>query len=200
MPRATKSANPYPFSNTIGPQFKKERTKRGLSDIKFAKRAGVSRRHLVELQKGANPTLLVTFKAMGALGLTELTHTFDAETLSLTLKLKHTPANIHPATLIETAERMEQAVASLAECAALLRGAGSVKASEAPTSGEGTLAAKASAEIADFIGRFHDLDPDAKIDVLHLLAEASSSSSSPQQQTGTASAASTRKRRTKTAV
>jgi transcriptional regulator with XRE-family HTH domain len=192
--RASKT-DPYPFSMTIGAQIRETKERRQLSDKRFAKTAGISRRHLVEIQKGANVSLLVAFKAMAALGLTELTHEFDGQTLSLSVT--YTPAALDVATRLEAAEKLESAIAALTACVALLRPPG--VAAEAPPAGaKGSRSARGTALVDDFLGRLHDLDPATQVDVLQKLAKAAVT---PQQPTATVASehpAPARKRRTKT--
>lgn len=194
MTRASKT-DPYPFSTTIGAQIRQTKEKRQFSDKRFAKTAGISRRHLVEIQKGANVSLLVTFKAMAALGLTELTHEFDGQTLSL--NVTYTPAAFDASTRLEAVEKLESAIASLTACVALLRPPG-VAGEAPPARAKGSRAARGTALVDDFLGRLHDLDPDTQVEVLQNLAKATVS---PQQPTATGAAerpAAARKRRTKT--
>jgi transcriptional regulator with XRE-family HTH domain len=172
MPKPRYS-DPYPFSETIGPRIREARTEQQLSEHQLAKRTGVSRRHLSELQKGSNATLQVTFKAMGALGLTELTHTAHGQTFAL--KLRHTPATIQPADLMEAAETVEQAAAALMEYAARLRAA---LPAGAPPRPNPTREQQVAGLLDDFSKVFKDLDPKAQVDLLRQLAHASALPSS----------------------
>ena len=188
MPKPRYS-NPYPFSETIGPQIRDARTERKLSEHQFAKRTGVSRRHLSELQKGANATLQITFKAMGALGLTELTHSAQGQTF--TLKLKHTPAAIQPSELMEAAETVEQAAAALMGYAARLRAA---LPAEAPPRPNPTQEQQVAGLLDDFSKVFKDLDPNAQVGLLRQLAHASAL---PPSEPPIASAPQRRKRKSR---
>lgn len=96
------------------------RRRLGLSDEKLAERCGVSRRHLAELQKGANVTLLVMQKVMRALGITDLS-LGEMEQLSAPKPQ-------------EDAAALEAATAQLEEAAALLlNAAATVKKGKAGT-------------------------------------------------------------------
>ena len=63
---------PYPFADTVGSQIREARLARGLSVNKLSALTDVSHRHLSELEKGSNVSLLVARTAMRALGLTTL--------------------------------------------------------------------------------------------------------------------------------
>ena len=176
MPKPTKR-DPYPFAKTVGATFREERDRQKLSDIKFAKASGISRRHLGELQKGANATLMVAFKAMRALGLSELSHDFEGETL--TLRLPGTPASIQAATLVDVAEEMEQAAALLRNCATALLGVTAHIARDPSVAANAPLAVKATALIDEFGALCQQLDAESKTDILQRLAHVSSAPSPP---------------------
>jgi transcriptional regulator with XRE-family HTH domain len=171
MPKPVKT-DPYPFSATIGPRIKQAKTDRGLSDKKFSDLAGVSRRHLVEFQKGANATLLIAFRAMRALGIRELAHDFEGETL--TLAITDATASVHPTTLIETAESIERVIGSLLHATMTLR---DVVAKGAPNpASEATnlsLAQRVTAIVNEFGTLAQNLDDNAKLDLLQRLTHAS---------------------------
>jgi transcriptional regulator with XRE-family HTH domain len=179
---------------TIGAQIRSAKARRQLSDNGLARAAGISRRYLVEIQKGANVSLQVAFKAMAALGLTELTHEYEGQTLSL--KLTSTPAALDTSTRLQAVGMLEGSIASLAACVTLLRSPAA--AAEAPPAGaKSSRRTRGAALVDDFLGRLHDLDPATQVEVLQDLARASVS---PQQPSGTGAAerpATPRKRKAK---
>ncbi|MEO8379823.1 MAG: helix-turn-helix transcriptional regulator [Acidobacteriota bacterium] len=183
MPRAT-TRETYPFSETIGPAVKEARKALNLSDIKFARKAGISRRHLVEFQKGANATLLIAFKAMRALGLTTLSHDFQGETL--TLSITDTPASIHPATLIETSQQLEHVATLLLKTSHTLREAvakaGPPESPLRTSTSKSSLSHRAATVVDEFGSHFRTLDAGAKLDLLERL-EAAYGSAPPVQAT-----------------
>src|SRR5881398_54910 len=56
----------------LGDVVRETRIKRGLTQAKLARLAGVSRRHLAALEKGANVSVLVLRKVASVLDLTEI--------------------------------------------------------------------------------------------------------------------------------
>jgi transcriptional regulator with XRE-family HTH domain len=56
----------------LGETIRSERIKKGLTQAKLARLAGVSRRHLAALEKGANVSVLVVKKVASVLDLTEI--------------------------------------------------------------------------------------------------------------------------------
>ncbi len=186
MPKPRYS-DPYPFSETIGPQIRDARSQQQLSEHQLAKRTGLSRRHLSELQKGSNVTLQVTFKTMGALGLTELTHTSDGQTF--TLKLKQSSAKIQPSEWIDAAETAEQAAAALLEIAARIRAG---LRTQEPARAETTPEQQVAGLLDDFKQVFQGLDSNGQV---HLLKQLAHASTLPSSEPPIASAPQRRKKR-----
>ena len=175
----TKTAkNPFPFADTIGPQIKERKRQRGLSDIKFAQRADVSRRHLVELQKGSNVTLLVLLKAMEALGIEEINLRGGA-TRKVTLPV---PSVDTPA-ILTAAEKLESGAALILHVAEILRAAAKGAEPIERQSKKGRdLAAKAANLIEDFGGYVRTLDTEEQVDALQRLVDVTRSDVSRQSQ------------------
>lgn len=106
---------PYPFADTVGSQIREARLARGLSVRQLAAEADLSRRHLVELEKGSNVTLLVARNAMRALGLTTL---WISEDEKLTSPLGSAAAQA----AAEAAGQLELGASLIAKAATLIRG------------------------------------------------------------------------------
>lgn len=173
----------YPYAKSIGAQVRDERTRRNLSDSRLARMAGVSRRHLVEMQKGANVTLSITEKVMAALAMENLTFGPDR---GLTMSASGRDRANYRQQLVAATEQMETGVALILTAASAFRQAAPGESAVTAVSTE--LAGKASALIAEFGSYVHSLGSEDKIETLQRLAF---SLLCPQ--------ASTRKRRTKTA-
>ena len=175
--------NPYPYVDTIGAQVRDERIRRNLSDSRLARMAGVSRRHLVELQKGANVTLSITEKVMAALEMETLAFSPDR-------RLTTPSTGMDPAAyrqqIVAATEQMETGVALILNAASTFRQAAPGESAAPAVSTE--LAAKASALIAEFGNYVNSLDSEDQLEALQRLA---SSLLLPP--------AATKKRRTKTA-
>jgi transcriptional regulator with XRE-family HTH domain len=175
--------NPYPYVDTIGAQVREERIRRNLSDSRLARMAGVSRRHLVELQKGANVTLSITEKVMAALEMETLAFSPDRR---LTSPAAGRETGAHRQQIAVATEQMETGVALILTAASMFRQAVPGESTAPSVSTE--LATKASALIAEFGNYVNSLDSEDKLEALQRLA--SSLLLSP---------ASTKKRRIKTA-
>lgn len=158
---ATKS--PYPYANSIGPQVKAERTKRKLSDNKLAKLAHVSRRHLVELMKGANVTLNIAEKVMEALELEELV--FPGGERRLRLPPDRADATIQRQEIEAAAKQLETGVALILRAASAFRRTAPRTASE-PKAFGAELATKAANLIDDFGAYVRSLDSEDQVDTL----------------------------------
>lgn len=161
--------NPFPFAESIGAQVRDERTSRRLSDSKLAKSAGVSRRHLVELQKGANVTLSIVQKVMMALELRELSF---GPVQRLTVPPTEVNAAAHRQQIATATQQIETGVALLLHGAAALRPTIPVASATSPTSAtvSSELAAKAGSLIDEFGAYVRSLDSTDQVDALQRLA------------------------------
>lgn len=153
---------PFPFSTTVGRRIRNRKEELGLSDNKFAKLAGVSRRHLMELQKGSNASIMVLLKAMEALDLEELPLTgAGGERVTVS------PVRIGAADLQESAKALETGARLILGVAAMLRAAAT---RSAPTPREPKVREALSAKGARLIEEFGDyvrnLDPEEQVDAL----------------------------------
>jgi transcriptional regulator with XRE-family HTH domain len=106
----------------LGETIRASRIKKGLTQARLARLAGVSRRHLAALEKGANVSVLVLKKVAFVLDLTEI----DLGTLSLiTSKSSETPVNLPllADTVREAYGEAQKAQSLLARAEGLLTGA-----------------------------------------------------------------------------
>ncbi|HWW60297.1 MAG TPA: helix-turn-helix domain-containing protein [Thermoanaerobaculia bacterium] len=160
--------NPYPFAESVGATVRERRQAQGLSEVKLARKADVSRRHLAELQKGANVTLLVLLKAMTALDLDEV-DLRPGKTVSATIAPR-----VLPDLLGEAAAGLEGIATNVLRIAATFRAAvkggkggyDSAKVSDA-------LAAKAARLIDEFSDFVRNLDDLSQVDALQNLIDVS---------------------------
>jgi transcriptional regulator with XRE-family HTH domain len=159
--------NPYPYADSIGPQVREERTRRRLSDSKLAKLADVSRRHLVELMKGANVTLNIAEKVMGALNLEELV--FPGGKHRLRLPAESADAVLQREQLEEAAKQLEAGVALILRAVTAFRKA-APDATSKRVPAEVELATKARSLADDFGAYVNSLDSDEKVATLERLA------------------------------
>jgi predicted transcriptional regulator len=159
--------NPYPYADTIGAQVRDERNRQELSDNRLAKMAGVSRRHLVELQKGANVTLSVTEKVMEAL---ELTAVQFKPSRRLTMSSVADDSATYRQRVAAASEQIQTGVALILSGATALRQSHQV----VPATVKPELAAKAARLITDFGKYVRNLDSEQQIDALHLIFTESS--------------------------
>lgn len=153
----TRSAkDPFPFADSIGPFVCEEKKRQHLTDGKLAKRAGVSRRHLGEMQKGANASLLTALKVMQALGIVELPfHSGE--------RLIAPPKHLDTGALLSAVEQLEQGAALILSAASTVRAA--VGASDADRPSD-KLAARAASLIDDFGAFVRGLGSEAQFDAL----------------------------------
>jgi len=175
--------NPYPYADSIGAQVREERIRRNLSDSRLARLAGVSRRHLVELQKGANVTLSITEKVMAALGIETLAFSLDRR---LTTPAAGIDRAAYRQQIVAATEQMETGVALILTAASTFRQAAPGESTTPSVSTE--LATKASTLIAEFGSYVNSLDSEDKLEALQRLASSLLLPPAPA-----------RKRRTKTA-
>ena len=159
--------NPYPYADSIGPKVREERTKRKLSDSKLAKLADVSRRHLVELQKGANVTLSVAEKVMEALELEEWP--FPGGKRKLRLPAERADAATQRQQIEAAAQQLETGIALILRAATAFRRTAPETASK-PRAVSSELAAKAATLIDDFGAYVRSLDSEDQVDTLQRLA------------------------------
>lgn len=106
----------------LGETIRASRIKKGLTQARLARLAGVSRRHLAALEKGANVSVLVLKKVAFVLDLTEI----DLGTLSLvTTKVGDAPVNLPllADTVREAHTEAQRAQSLLARAEGLLTGA-----------------------------------------------------------------------------
>jgi transcriptional regulator with XRE-family HTH domain len=157
---------PYPFAGTVGSQIREARLAQGLSVRQFAARADLSRRHLVELERGSNVTLLVARNAMRALGLTTLS-IGEAETL--TSQAGSAGAQAAAA----AARQLELGASLILQASATLKAAGESSSARGKKSVPGELAAKAATLIRDFEAHVESLDSEEQVDALTRLVQAS---------------------------
>ncbi|HEU4889300.1 MAG TPA: hypothetical protein VFV49_15550 [Thermoanaerobaculia bacterium] len=157
--------NPYPYAASIGAQVREERTRRNLSDSRLARMAGVSRRHLVELQKGANVTLSITERVMAALEMEALSFSPDRR---LTTPATGMASAIFRQQLEAATEQMETGVALILTAASAFRQTAPGEWTAPTVSTE--LATKASALIAEFGNYVNSLDSEEKLQALERLA------------------------------
>lgn len=173
---------PYPYADSIGAQVREERNRRNLSDSRLARIAGVSRRHLVELQKGANVTLSITEKVMAALEMETLSFSPDHRLTAPASKMNRAA---YRQQIAAATEQMETGVALILTAASAFRQA--APGESTPPSVSTELATKASALIAEFGNYVNSLDSEDKLEALQRLASSLLHPPAP------------RKRRTKTA-
>ena len=152
--------NPFPFAETIGAAVRRAKQERALSDSRLAKLSGVSRRHLAELQKGANVTLSVAQRVMGALGLSELVFG-PAQRLAAGDRNQMETA----------ADRLEKSAILVMQAAGTLRSI--TRGSNGSTENATGLAGKAASLTDEFIAQIAALSPEDKLVALQLLASAS---------------------------
>ena len=157
--------NPYPYVDSIGAQVREQRIRRNLSDSRLARMAGVSRRHLVELQKGANVTLSITEKVMAALEMETLAFSPDRR---LTMPASGMAAATYRQQVVAATEQIETGVALILTAASTFRQAASGESTAPTVSNE--LATKASALIADFGNYVNSLDSEDQLEALQRLA------------------------------
>jgi transcriptional regulator with XRE-family HTH domain len=176
---------PYPFADTVGSQIREARLARGLSVRKFAAQADLSRRHLVELEKGSNVTLLVARNAMRALGLTTLSIGEDE-------KLTSPPGSAGAQATAEAARQLELGASLILQASATLKAAaGDSSSAHGKKNVRGELAAKVATLIRDFQAHVKSLDSEEQVDALTRLVQASLAP--PDHPAGTEAASKRRK-------
>jgi transcriptional regulator with XRE-family HTH domain len=158
------SRNPYPYADSIGAQVREERTKRNLSDSRLARMAGVSRRHMVELQKGANVTLSITEKVMAALGMETLAFNADRRLTAPATGM----AAAYRQQVAAATEQLQTGVALILTAASKFRQAAPGEPAKPEVNTE--LATKASALIAEFGDYVNSLRSEEKLETLQRLA------------------------------
>ena len=169
--------NPFPYADSIAVQVRDEKQRRDLSDRKLAKAAGVSRRHLVELQKGANVTLLIAEKVMEALELEELVFPGGNRRLAMTARQVDSAVRRQQQVDLEAVGHIEAGVALILHGASVLRQSHS---EEPAATVKPELAAKAANLIADFGKYVRKLSSEEQMDALQgLFSEASLTAPSP---------------------
>ena len=72
MPASTSRRKPGPFADSVAYQIREARISRGITLSELHRVTGVSRRHLAELENGANVSLAIVSQVMDALGITTL--------------------------------------------------------------------------------------------------------------------------------
>jgi transcriptional regulator with XRE-family HTH domain len=160
---------PYPFADTVGSQIREARLARGLSVRKFAAEADLSRRHLVELERGSNVTLLVARNAMKALRLATLRLGSD-DTDPLTLSAD----SAEDTGLSDAAKQLELGAALILQASTVVKAAAGEPTPERKTrSVRSELAAKAAALIRQFEAHVHSLDSEEQVDALTRLVQES---------------------------
>jgi len=151
---------PYPFADTVGRQIREARLARGLSVRKFAAEADLSRRHLVELEKGSNVTLLVARNAMRALGLTTL---WIGEDEKMTPSSRSADAEA----AAEATRQLELGASLILQASATLKAATDESSSaRGKKSVREELAAKAATLIRDFEAHVETLYSEEQLDAL----------------------------------
>jgi transcriptional regulator with XRE-family HTH domain len=161
------SKNAFPFADSIGARVREERTRRQLSDNRLAKMAGVSRRHLVELQKGANVTLSIAEKVMVALDLQELSF---APERRLTVPAAGKDTAPVRQQLDRAAQQIDVGIALILNAASAFRKTTPAAAATPRPDVNTDLAAKAASLIDDFGAYVRSLDSEDQVDALQRLA------------------------------
>lgn len=164
--------NPFPFVDTVAPQIEKARAAKHTSLNRLSKDAGVSRRHLAELQKGANVTLLLARAVMTALDIDEL-DIGGGYRLVLARDQNRTA-------LTTVADDLERAGALILRSAATMREMLHESLSHSSNeAGSADHAARAANLIEEFSAMVRNSTSDEQVDQLQRLVHASSSILTP---------------------
>ena len=165
---------PYPFADTVGAQIRDARTSRKVSINQLARIADVSRRHLAELEKGSNVTILVLKNTMRALGLTGISLGDD---IHVTL-----PGHARDVQAIEEAsQQLEVGLSHLLRAAATIKAVTGEPPAAANQKGavRNELVTKAASLIREFEAHVNSLDSEEKVDALTRLVQASLAPAQP---------------------
>lgn len=176
MPRPMKKSPAYPLADTVAAQVVAGRKKRGLSVNKLAKSADVSRRHLAELEKGANVSVLLLRDVMNALNIPDM-DIGDGKRVRVLVDHNH-------AALATLADDIERAGALILRSAATLRAILHAAATQpqaqepAPSPSPSMTRADHTARAANLIAEFTEIvrnsSSDEQVEQLQQLVQASS--------------------------